>query len=202
MTSARSDPVRKISKVFFYVVDWIRDKPNTQLRMQLVNLDDLNETSVPLGYRIRTYRKGDEESWIRIVRTSFEQHLSASIMNEILNSKGFDPEGLFFLTQKDEPVGTVCSLRRSVDRSEVGYIHMLAVTPEHQGKRLGHILTLAALHYFRNRGLKKVVLDTDDYRLPAIKTYLDLGFEPVYLGRSHKNRWKMVFENLRRRNSD
>ena len=37
---------------------------------------------------------------------------------------------------------------------------------------------------------------TDDWRLPAIKTYLNLGFEPDIEHESHPERWRAVFEKL------
>ncbi len=39
-------------------------------------------------------------------------------------------------------------------------------------------------------------LCTDDWRLPAVKTYLNLGFEPEIIHESHPARWKAVFETL------
>ena len=40
------------------------------------------------------------------------------------------------------------------------------------------------------------MLDTDDFRLPAIKNYLNLGFVPVYAGESHLLRWQSIFKKL------
>ena len=40
------------------------------------------------------------------------------------------------------------------------------------------------------------MLDTDDFRLPAIKNYLNLGFVPVYVGENHGERWRIIFKKL------
>jgi mycothiol synthase len=40
------------------------------------------------------------------------------------------------------------------------------------------------------------VLDTDDFRLPAIKNYLNLRFVPMFDGENHKLRWQDIFEKL------
>ena len=42
------------------------------------------------------------------------------------------------------------------------------------------------------------MLQTDDFRLPAIRMYLKLGFTPVYEveGEDHRARWSAVFERL------
>ena len=77
---------------------------------------------------------------------------------------------------------------------ESGYLHMVCVLPEHRGKQIGHALNLAALRWFRDRGFKEVWLSTDDWRIPAIKSYLRLGFEPFYPDDSHRERWQAVFD--------
>jgi len=40
------------------------------------------------------------------------------------------------------------------------------------------------------------VLDTDDFRLPAIRTYLGLGFMADVVEADHSNRWPAIFARL------
>ena len=40
------------------------------------------------------------------------------------------------------------------------------------------------------------MLDTDDFRMAAIKTYLNLGFVPVYVEEGQPKRWSDIFEQL------
>jgi mycothiol synthase len=68
--------------------------------------------------------------------------------------------------------------------------------PEHQGKQLGLVLVLHVLDYFKKKGFREAILDTDDFRLPAIRTYLKLGFEPVYIGENHRRRWELIMHKL------
>ena len=65
-----------------------------------------------------------------------------------------------------------------------------------RGLGAGRLVCLAALHSLQARGYKSVVLSTDDHRLPALKLYLSLGFEPVYTHESHEARWKRVMAKL------
>ena len=39
-------------------------------------------------------------------------------------------------------------------------------------------------------------LKTDDFRLPAIKTYLNIGFKPDLSTDDYKERWEKIYENL------
>ena len=42
------------------------------------------------------------------------------------------------------------------------------------------------------------VLQTDDFRIPAVKTYLKLGFEPLIVHENQPKRWKDVFSAIGR----
>jgi mycothiol synthase len=77
-----------------------------------------------------------------------------------------------------------------------GYLHWVAADPGYRGRQLGRIVSLAALHEFVSLGCKDAVLETQDFRLPAIRTYLRLGFEPVYRDDTHIPRWEEIHRQL------
>ena len=56
---------------------------------------------------------------------------------------------------------------------------MVGSLPECRGLGIGHAMLSFALEQMTERGCTHAVLTTDDFRLPAIKTYLDAGFRPV-----------------------
>ena len=170
-----------------------------QLRMVRPNLEDLPVLELPAGYGMRTYRKGDEEHWARIISDSFggRERTARDTENEITDRDVFIPGGFYFATHHGIPVGTACAWRQSVDEKAVGYVHMVGVVAEHTGHKLGKWVSLAVLHYFRDNGFISAMLDTDDFRIPAIKTYLNLGFIPVYVEEGHLERWSDIFEKLR-----
>lgn len=53
-----------------------------------------------------------------------------------------------------------------------------------------------ALRKFRSDGLESAMLQTDDFRLPAIRTYLNLGFTPMIVHENQFARWVLVFAQL------
>ena len=55
---------------------------------------------------------------------------------------------------------------------------MVACKPEFRGRRLGHLLNDIALYTLKKEGMETAHLTTDDWRIPAIKTYLKAGFTP------------------------
>lgn len=95
-----------------------------------------------------------------------------------------------------KPVATT-SARLLPDRfPDSGYVHWVAADPAHQGHRLGYIVTLATLYEFARMGCKDAVLETDDDRLAAIKTYQNLGFKPEHRNALHIERWAKVAADL------
>ena len=167
-----------------------------QLHMVRRNLDDLPEIEIPEGYELRTYQPGDEEYWVAIMNTGGWDFTVDYCRENLTGKPQFLADGLFFVTFQGKPVGSACAWRKSPDDREIGWLHMVCVMPDHRGKKLGHIIALAVLHYFRDHGFKEVWLSTDDWRLPAIKSYLRLGFEPHYFDGSHRERWQALFRKL------
>ncbi len=168
-----------------------------QLRMVRPNLNGLPEIKVPDGYEIRTYEERDDAHWVNVINASFgTTFTTADFYKDIGRKSLFDPDGLYFVICQGTPVGTTYSRILVPGESEMGSAHMVAVTPEHTGQRLGKSVTLCILHFFRHRNFKCAILGTDDFRLPAIKTYLNLDFVPVYIDVDHPERWSRIFPKL------
>lgn len=167
-----------------------------QLRMVRASFDGLPEVVVPEGYTLRTYVEGDEEHWARIMSTGIGEWDAGKCREQLTAQPQFLPDGLFFAVHDGVPIGSACAWRKSADDRESGYLHMVCVLPEHRGKQIGYVLTLAVLHFFRDRGFRDIVLDTDDFRVPAIKAYLRLGFEPHYYDDSHRERWRAIMDRI------
>ncbi|HVC34501.1 MAG TPA: GNAT family N-acetyltransferase [Chloroflexota bacterium] len=176
------------------------------LHMRRPHLDGLPPLQVPESYVFRTYRPGDEAAWAAIMNTGIGSGWTADRCREKLTGKPwFSPDGLFFAVPVDAgpngtPVGSTCGWLDRFGESEVGFLHMVCVLPEHRGHRLGYWLSLAVLRYFAERGFREVRLTTDDFRLAGIKSYLGLGFQPEHLHPADGERWLRVRATLRESN--
>jgi len=165
-----------------------------QLRMKRPNLENLPPLKTPEGYGLRHYQPGDEIHWGNIIDASFGgQRTEEDVRREITERPVFTPDGLFFATYQRQPVGSACSWKGSPDEKITGYVHMVGVIPEHQGHGLGYLVSLATLHFFKKHGFQETMLDTDDGRIPALITYLRLGFEPVLRDDGQRHRWALIF---------
>lgn len=164
--------------------------------MVIRDLRNLPPIEVPEGYELRTYKPGDEAAWAEIMNTGIGEWTAESCREKLIGCPQFLPEGLFFVTYGGTPVGSACAWRSSENEWEKGSLHMVCVLPEHRSKGLGYLLSLAVLHFFRDNGFKEIELSTDDFRIPAIKTYLRLGFKPMFTDETHAERWKIVLDQI------
>jgi GNAT superfamily N-acetyltransferase len=171
-----------------------------QLRMRRANLENLPPVAMPAGYRLRTYQPGDEEAWAQIMNTGIgENHTATSTRADLIERPAFRPEGLFFaVTDDGEAAGSACAWRLTSLGDEIGYVHMVCVRPEHRGRHLGYWVSLAVLHCFRAWGMREAILETDDFRLSALRIYLELGFVPVLRADdpTHPERWQKLAPQL------
>ena len=201
MTSRSPQSLHRLLRQFCSTVSYLRGKSDhSQLQMQLEQLDYVPDYSLPSGYSIRTYLKSDDPYWIGIIQEAFGKNIPEPpqiTLKNILIKPDFDAKSLFFAIFKDIPIGTICALTFSTGETKTGYIHMVAVSPNHQGKKLGRALTLEALQYLKKKGIQRVTLDTDDFRIQAIKTYRNIGFKPIYLDLSHRKRWSKILKGLK-----
>ncbi|MBQ7378683.1 MAG: GNAT family N-acetyltransferase [Clostridia bacterium] len=104
---------------------------------------------------------------------------------------------LFFVVQD---TGRRIATTAAVSHGCEGYIHMVAAAPDVRGQGIGHAMLRHALGMLEERGCTYTVLTTDDFRLAAIKTYLDAGFVPVIEQDPESNvrlRWERVLAELR-----
>ncbi len=168
-----------------------------QLRMTLDAFDSLPPVALPPGYGITTLREAGVDAWIEALGATGQLgDWDAGRAGEWLSGeRRAIPEGTFIVTFDGRSAATCCTIppTSTERRAELGW---LSVSPEHQGRGLGRQVCLAVLHFARQKGYAEIYLNTDDWRLPAVKTYLDLGFRPETTHGSHLRRWDAVYEKL------
>jgi len=147
------------------------------------NLRDIPEFPLPAGYRLRSYRPGDREAWVRIWQAASVRGWDWSTPQGFDGEFGRDLKSMpkrcvFLATDDGTEVGTVTAWYRRFRGKRWGMVHWFAIVPEHQGRGLGKPLLAEALRRMRAVGHRRAMVGTQLVRLPAIKTYLDLGFVP------------------------
>jgi GNAT superfamily N-acetyltransferase len=100
------------------------------------------------------------------------------LMNEIARKEGFLPEATW-LTVYDAGHGTLefCGTVQGIrDKSGMGAIQNLGITPEHRGRGLGTLLMCRALDGFRRAGLRRAFLEVTARNEGAVRLYRRMGF--------------------------
>jgi mycothiol synthase len=168
----------------------------SQLRMRRVDLNRLPDLPrLPPGFSLCELQDGELESLAALLRTAFddESWTPERVHREFVSDPAV--KNTFLITWEGVPVATA-SVQIPDASPEIGYLHWVAADPTHRGKRLGYIVSLAVLHELARHGCRDAALLTDDHRLPAIKTYQNLGFVTEYSDESHHARWEAVAARL------
>ena len=168
-----------------------------QLKMQLPASATVPPVRLPDGYSLATVVERDASEWVAVLTANgrlgaWDRERAERCFND---PRPVVPEGTFLIMHRGRAVATACTVlpTPAEPRHELGWV---AVDPAHQGQGLGGQVCAAVLWYARRRGWPASTLNTDDWRLPAIRTYLKLGFEPEITHDSHPARWQEVHRRL------
>ncbi|MCL5283427.1 MAG: GNAT family N-acetyltransferase [Armatimonadetes bacterium] len=168
-------------------------KQQSDLLMRLPNLLNMPPVSAP--YPVRQCQTDDAELLASLLDSAFEEHWTPKMACDRL-LQADDVESVFIMIDSPQPIATAsCRLMPEVF-PDSGYVHWVAVTPAFQGRGLGRAITLQALHRFYELGCQDAVLETQDHRLAAIRTYLKLGFIPEMRDETHPERWDKILQEL------
>lgn len=179
--------------------DWRVGAPEGQLRMRWPAplLASLLPINLPDGYQLRCFASTDEADYIALMdKAGFTGWTSTNIedMQRVLL-----PDGFFLIehTASGTLVATAMATHKPIqgypNGAELGWV---AADPAHASKGLGFAVCAAVINRFQRAGYRDIYLWTDDARLPALKTYLKMGFVPDIYQASHEARWHDVMEKL------
>ena len=156
--------------------EWIR----TRLFMRRPWLDDLpGPAALPPGYTLRVYGPDDLPALARLLTRAFEDLWDEERVRHVLIDAP-DVEETYVIAHQDRLVATASARVMPDVYPGSGYLHWVGTDPDYQGKGLGTLASIRVLHHFRDVGLRDAVLETQTYRVRAVRAYLRLGFVPEY----------------------
>lgn len=82
------------------------------------------------------------------------------------------------------------------EETKEGLIHMVGAVPESRGKGVGNMMGDLAIYVLKTSGMQSATLRTDDWRIPAIKSYLKIGFVPVLSTEDFVQRWDAIYRGI------
>jgi mycothiol synthase len=72
----------------------------------------------------------------------------------------------------------------------------VGVDPDHRGRGLGRVVSAVVTRRLIDAGYKEIYMETQDWRLPAIKIYLKMGWVPLLFQADMPERWQVVCDKL------
>ena len=111
---------------------------------------------------------------------------------------GLNPETdlIFIVSPKGERAATIAFFIDPEDNK--GLLHMVCCAEKYRGIGIGNAMTSYAIRQLLDRGVYDIKLKTDDFRIPAICSYMRFGFVPVYFCDGMEERWKKIFETIKK----
>jgi mycothiol synthase len=149
----------------------------------------------PEGYRLRAGTGDDAPDISIVLEEAFAEPWGVDrVLSTLLAAD--DVPRVWVITDGLRVVGTASERLLPAQYPDAGYVHYVGVASSARGHRLGQVVTEACLYGFFQRGLGAAVLETDDFRLPAVRTYLRIGFVPEYRSDLERSAWSAVFREL------
>lgn len=156
---------------------------------------DLRPKSAPQGYSFIPWDNSLLEAFASAKYYSFRNEIDSQVfpclgyldgcrrlMDDIVRKPGFVPQASWLAVhlpdgcRQPEYCGTIQGL---TDKSGMGAIQNLGITPEHRGHGLGTCLLLQSLDGFRCKGIRRVFLEVTAQNTGAIRLYRRMGFVTI-----------------------
>ena len=123
------------------------------------------------------------EAWLDLNNKIFAAHpdqgnwVMADLENR-MNEPWFDPAGFFLCIHNEKIVGFCWTKIHQdlINQDPVGELYVVGTHPDHAGKGIARALSVAAINYLVNKGLKHAILYVDADNEKGLKLYDSLGF--------------------------
>ncbi|WP_152655290.1 GNAT family N-acetyltransferase [Oceanobacillus sp. CFH 90083] len=175
------------------------------LKMIRDHLLDIPQFSLPDGYRIRFYEKGDEHHWAKIEASVDEFKNDVAALEHFKKEFGsFTAEMtkrcLFIESEAGEKIATTTAWYGDLtgDGEITGRIHWVGVMPAYQGKKLAKPLMTTAMNTLAKYH-SGAYLTTQTTSFQAVNMYLNYGFEPYCTGAACEEGWTIMEQTLGRK---
>jgi len=135
-------------------------------------------------YTIRTFNPAaDKDLWLALNNKIFTNHPDqgnwalADLENRMAET-WFDAEGFFLAVKGNEIVGFVWTKIHQdlVNQDPVGELYVVGVDPDHAHQGIGRAVSVAAINYLIEKGLKRSMLYVDADNEKGLALYTSLGF--------------------------
>ena len=101
-------------------------------------------------------------------------------------------DGIFFAVNAEGRLFSTATVQ--VRPGHIGNLHMVGTSMDCKGLGGGRAVCTQVIRYFQKHEIKLAYLNTDDFRIPAIKIYLGLGYRPYLYNDEMPERWHKLMD--------
>ena len=166
---------------------WPREKLDTPPAVKIAD-----------GYELRQFAPADTTAYIELLAKAgfadWTPQRVADTMRTVL------PGGAFLAVHRKTGRLVATALAQHLPAEghpHGGMLGWVAGDPIHNGHGLGTTVSAAATARLLAAGYDDISLSTDDFRLPALKIYLKMGWRPLMISDGMIERWQAIYEKLR-----
>ncbi len=167
-----------------------------KMYMQEENLASCTFPEIPEGFSLHPLRQGEEEKYSGLLAgAGFKKWDREEV--EKARRKCLE-NGIFILEEISTGRFAACAYCNKgpvPGEDGGGILGMVAVDPAFRGRHFAMIVCMAVMNKFKESSYKRICLYTDETRLPALKTYLKLGWKPV-ITEENRSVWQYVEKAL------
>jgi GNAT superfamily N-acetyltransferase len=165
-------------------------------------MGDIPTIVCPAGFRVRSFRKGEDDTWARI------EAAAGAFPDESKARRHFATEfapvsarlvgRMLFLEHEDAgPIVTTTAWEGTFAGEMRGRIHWVGIVPTYQGRGLSKpLMSAALLRLAQDYPRSYLTTETTSYR--GINLYLGFGFVPWIESDRDREGWAIVAETLGR----
>ena len=173
----------------------------SQLLMRWIP-EKLSDSILPEGFGFHRWKRGGDEvftvemfkkQWMEM-RDPTPGDFTEKWFYTMYNDMRVPDDGFFLVTA---PSGTICSsacIQYGQRDPESATVHEVQTDEKYRGLGLGRAIMIKVMNDAFQKGFPILYLTTDDWRIPAIKLYLHLGFLPVLYEPDMLSRWQALLE--------
>lgn len=172
------------ANALFEALGYRLDEPERRNITMLVEGWTERAVTPPEGYRLTTFTEADINDWSDCRNAVFGGDAGPEwFRTHFMSRPDFDPSGWFMIKHEGQIVAISGALdvTRNCAGEAVrgGQIEWVGVREEHRGRGLGEVVVSACLNWLAGRGVRRTILLTQPFRVPAIRLYQKLGFRTI-----------------------
>lgn len=136
------------------------------------------------GFTIERFNPAlHKQLWLDLNNKIFINHPDQGnwVMEDLENRMSepwFDPAGFFLAQEHGKLIGTCWTKIHHdlVNHAPVGELYVVGVDPEYMGHGIGRAVSITAMNYLFDKGIKEAMLYVDADNEKGLKLYESLGF--------------------------